>query len=245
MANTLLRTVIDDIVLDLKQTDDDTIVQRTQIAYWILMLADRLKSQHILKRSSGAFLSTFIVPVVTFTDNLNPNQIKNQKHFILPKTIYDFDRDEAINFLAYYDGDDCIAERPRLTKVHFSRTTPKASLRLYSDKDEQPAPETPYFYRVHEIIYALGIEEIAVENLVVGLFTTFDPVTTIDIDEPFDFPEELYAVLKRQVLDLGRFSLLIPQERINDGTDIINPGAVPTNKLVSVNEPAISTQAEA
>jgi hypothetical protein len=51
-----------------------------------------------------------------------------------------------------------------------------------------------------------------------------------------DFPDELLIILKRQVLDLGRFTLMLPQERVNDGSDDGARKGVPTNKLVSVNE---------
>ena len=56
------------------------------------------------------------------------------------------------------------------------------------------------------------------------------------MDAELDFPDETLIILKRQVLDLGRFTLMLPQERVNDGADdTVNKG-VPTNKLVSVNE---------
>ena len=39
---TLLRYIVDDIAKDLKQTFDDKIVQKSQIAYWVLMVGNRL-----------------------------------------------------------------------------------------------------------------------------------------------------------------------------------------------------------
>ena len=69
------------------------------------------------------------------------------------------------------------------------------------------------------------------------MYTTFKPITDpdLDMDQVFDFPEETLIILKRQVLDLGRFLLMMPQERINDGATIQSK-QVPTNKITSVNE---------
>jgi len=63
---TVLRYIVDDIAKDLKQVFDDKIVQQSQIAYWVLMVANRLKSQHIAKRDSGAYMHTFSrIPILT------------------------------------------------------------------------------------------------------------------------------------------------------------------------------------
>ncbi len=234
---TLLRSVVDDIALDLKQMFDDKIIQKTQIAYWVLLVGNRLKSQHVGKRDSGAFLSTFVdVPVEIKSVNKNPNEVKNRKLFFLPTSIYDYDRDNGISYISYYIEEEKQGCPPPFTNVTFSRTTPSKSRRLYFNEYEEPNPNNPYFYRVGDYIYLLGVEKVDVKFIEIGLFATLDPVTEIDLDAAFDFPEELLIILKRQVLDLGRFSLLIPEERINDGNDSINTGAVPTSKLVSVNE---------
>ncbi len=238
MPVTTLRHIIDDIVLDLNQTFDDAEIKRTQIAYWVTMIANRLKSQHIGKRDSGAFLSTFAgIPVETFNSIDNPNKIPGRKYIELPKTIYDYDMDGGIEFIAYYEQEeDCEEDRPLFTRVQFTRTSQAESRRLYYSKYEEPSPKNPYFYRVHEYIYLLGIECSPVKEVEIGIYTAFDPITTIDVDAPFEFPEELIAILKRQVLDLGRFALLIPKERINDGEGDLSNNEVPTQKLTSVNE---------
>src|ERR1035438_8051608 len=89
----VLRHIIDDIAVTLKQTYDDKIIQRSQIAYWILLVGNTLKAQHIQKRSSGAFLTNFQIPLSV--------DAKGRKYFILPKTIYDFNNDKAIDCVSY------------------------------------------------------------------------------------------------------------------------------------------------
>ncbi|PHS03990.1 MAG: hypothetical protein COA88_14660 [Kordia sp.] len=236
MAGILLRHIVDDIAKDFKQVFDDKIIQKSQFAYWVLLIGNRLRAQHISKRDSGAFLSTFIVPVNVHTVNNNPNEIKSRKHIILPKCIYDYDEDKGIEYMSYYVEERIEGCRPPFTNQTFTRTTPKASERLYFSKYETPNPKNPYFYRVSDHLYLLGIECVDVKNIEIGIYSTLDPVTEIDLDAPFDFPEELLIQLKRQVLDLGRFVLLVPEERVNDGNDNIEGAKVPTNKITSVNE---------
>lgn len=234
---TVLRHIVDDIAKDLKQVFDDKIVQRSQIAYWVLMVGNRLKSQHIAKRDSGAFMHTFSkIPVLTYSSVSNPDQVNDRKYIILPKSIYDYNKDGGIEYIAYYVEDDKPSCPPPFTRQTFTRTTPSTAQRLYYTEDEKPSPANPYFYRTGSHLYFLGIECVEAKYIEIGIYNTFDPLTTIDMDAELDFPDETLIILKRQVLDLGRFTLMLPQERVNDGADdTVNKG-VPTNKLVSVNE---------
>ena len=51
-----LRTITSDVRRTLKQTKDDLEIPEMQLMYWVLVVADRLRMQHIVKRSSGAHL---------------------------------------------------------------------------------------------------------------------------------------------------------------------------------------------
>lgn len=234
---TILRHIVDDIAQDLKQVLDDKAIQTSQVAYWVVLIGNRLKSQHIGKRDSGAFLAVYDnVPVDEVTVSSLPNEIKNRKFFILPQSIYDYDMDRGIEYISY-----CLEEPqegcpPSFTNVTFNRTSPSKSRRLYYSKYEVPSPSRPYFYVVHDHVYLLGIECVDIASLEIGIYSTLNPVEKIDLDAVFDFPDELLAILKRQVVDLGRFSLLMPEEKTNDGANRVSARAVPTNKLVSVNE---------
>jgi hypothetical protein len=235
---TLLRFVVDDLLTDFQKLGDDANIERSQIAYWVIMFGNRLKSQHIAKRDSGQHLSIFSdVPIEVFESNSNPNEIKGRKYIRLPKSIFDYDGDGGINFVSYYI--DYLDKEcpPPFTKQGFYRTTPSDTRRLYMNKYEKPSPTNPYFYRVGNFVYLLGIECVNPKSIEIGLYTTLGPLSDPDfsLDSEFDFPEELLPVLKKMVLDLGRFVMMMPQERTNDGSNITD-GTVPTNKIVSVNE---------
>ena len=233
---TPLRHIVDDIEVDLKQNFDDQLIIKSQIAYWTIIVANRLKSQHIEKRSSGAFLTTFAEVPVMKSDVPGDNLVRFRYYFDLPGCIYDFDNDRGIAYITYSVDPELPNDLPPITQVKFTRTTPAKLKGLYMNPYTVPDEKNPYYYRSSERIYLMGPECIDIDSVELGLYLTIPPVTKIDLDEVFDFPEELIAILKRQVLDMGRFALMIPKERINDGDDTVAPNQVPTNKLVSVNE---------
>jgi len=239
---TPLRHIVDDIEVDLKQNFDDQQITKAQIAYWTIIVANRLRSQHIEKRSSGAFLTTFAEIPVLVSDVVGDNLVRYRKYFDLPDCIYDFNEDKGIAYISYSVDPELPDDLPPLTQVNFARTTPAALKSIYMNPDTKPDEKNPYFYRSSGRIYLLGLDCIDIDYVEVGLYLTIDPVTEIDLDEDFEFPEELLSVLKRQVLDMGRFALLIPNERINDGNDSTPSNRVPTNKLVSVNDPVNKVQ---
>lgn len=232
----ILRHEIDEIAVTLKQTFDDKMIQRSQIAYWILLVANTLKSQHILKRSSGAFLSVYTnVPVSISKISIDKNLIANRKYFILPETIYDFSNDRAVDYISYL-SDGCVGCPPEFSRVTFDRTTPKTAERLYYSRYEKPSPANPFFYRVGQYIYLLGIEKVDIQGLEIGLYTALDPLLSIDIDSYFDFPDELTSVLRRNVMDLAKYSYLFPADRVNDGDDSASNKQTNLPKTMSVND---------
>lgn len=238
-----LRHIVDDIQVILKQTYDDREFQDIQVAYWCTILGDRLRSQHILKRRSGAFLSVYAnIPINEFTSITNPNQIPNRKYVELPGCIYDFDMDAGIEYVSYWDNDDnCGSEK--FKKVKFNRTNPSEVEVLYYSDYTKPSPSNPYFYRVDNKLYLLGLECSGAEAVEMGIYLILPDVVTIDIDAVWPFPAELIPVLQRHVLDIARFGLEVPEgAKINTGTDgNENTENVPTQKLVSVNDNVIST----
>jgi hypothetical protein len=178
------------------------------------------------KVDSGAYVSPFNLTVYV-------EPINGRNYFTLPASIYDFDKDDGIDYITYAPGIDL--SLPLFTGVTFTRTTPSKAARLYFREEEQPSPSNPYFYRLSDRIYLLGIEQINITSIEAGLKLCFDPVdTAMDIDDEFQFPSDLLPLLKRQILDLGRFVLNVPRDMINDGAGF-DAKVMPTQKLVSVN----------
>lgn len=229
-----IRHVVYDILNDLQQIYDDASLTPFKVYYWVCIHADRLKKQHMAKIDSGAYVSPFHLAVAV--DN-----VTGRNYFVLPSAIYDFDEDDGIDYITYAPGIDL--SLPMFAGVTFTRTTPSKAARLYFREEEQPSPSNPYFYRLSERIYLLGVEQINITAVEAGLKTSFNPVDpTLDIDSEFQFPSDLLPLLKRQLLDMGRFVLNIPSDRINDGAGFDAKVKMPGQKLISVNSPELQQQ---
>lgn len=236
MATDRLRIIVDDIIVTIKQTFDDKVVPQSQVAYWTIIVANQLLAQHNLKRDSGQFLSVFPeVPIQVAKDNNTQNIVKGRKFIELPGSIFDFDKDGGVEYIAYYNPDENCA--PELYKKTIQRTSPSDLQWLNLNEITKPSPKQPYWYRVGNIIYIVGIETIPVKLAEMGIYLTIDPLEEIDIDKPFFFPQELLHVLKRQVVDLARFSFLFPSDKTNDGSDTASDTNKSIPKIVSVNDP--------
>jgi len=229
---TTLRTIVNELSLSFKQNFDDAKIGDSQIAYWVIVIANRMLSQHIAKRDSGAFLYICPeIPVKTFKEN-SKNSVKGRKYIELPNEIFDYNKDDGIEYITFYD-EEC----DPLNWITFTRTTPSALPRLNMGRYEKPTATNPYFYRAGNIIFLVGIECVNTKFIEIGIYSIIEPITDFTeekLDQPFRFPDELLEILQRKVLDLGRFIMMIPEDRINDGTD--KQDQIPGKKLTSVND---------
>jgi hypothetical protein len=104
-----------------------------------------------------------------------------------------------------------------------------------------PMPDDPYFYRIQNRVWLLGLECIDVPGLEIGIYSTFDPSTECSLDAEFDFPSELIPILQQQILGLGRFLLQIPINFTNQGAEE-NTNDVPKKNPVIVEEQQTPTE---
>jgi len=217
VSGVTLRFVLYDILRDMRQRYAQADISEYQVLYWILIHADRLKKQHIEKRRSGEYLSEWEVSL-SYT-----GLPERRPYIVIPARIYDFDYDRGIHHICFDQGS---SDDPGFQTITFSRTTPAAAKRLSWRTEEVPSLTNPYFYRVGNSIYFLGIDESdGIASVETGLFTSFDPtglntsLNDANLDNYFDFPQDLIPVLKRQVLDLGLFITSLPKDLVNDGSD--------------------------
>ena len=242
MPGITLRYIVYDLLHDFKQIHKDSEIKPFQMLFWVISEANYLKKQHEGKIDSGAFITRFNVPIAI-------DHVFHRQYFELPASIFDYDRDEGITYLCYspnYFGTTGAPtttlpgqpeiDIPQFSTITFTRTTPAKSARLYFRDEERPSTTNPYFYRLNKNIYLLGVESVEVSAIEVGLRTSFDPlVVSLSFDQEFEFPSELLPILKRRILDLGRFVLSVPSDLMNDGTGLQSK-SMPTQKLLSVND---------
>jgi hypothetical protein len=225
-GNATIRMVVYDILRDLKQVFPDANITPFQVTYWVMIHGDRLKKLHIQKRDTGEFISLYSdVPVLK-------SAIKGY-YFVLPVNIYDIEMERGIEYITYpvnFDSD------PILASTVFSRTTPLGMRRLYMREGERPSPRNPYFYRIGADIMLIGVDSLVLPSVDIALKATLSPNDlNMDLDQEFAFPQDLLPTLKRQILDMGRFVMMIPEDLKNDGVDS-RTGKIPDNKIISVND---------
>lgn len=221
-----LRYVLYDILRDFKQRYSQADISEYQLVYWILVHADRLRKLHIQKIDSGEYLTVYPSVAVSI-DSLG------NKYITLPARIYDYDEDRGIVLITYEQRAE--DNGPVFGNITFGRTTTATAQRLSYRAQEAPSPSNPYFYRVGNKLPFLGVKDVPIPTVEVHLLQSLNPTTsTLDIDQPFDFPQDLLPILKRQVLDLGVWALNVPTDALNDGRD--DPAPVPPKKFISVND---------
>lgn len=228
-----LRDIWADIRRDLKQNKDDLEISDMQGWYWTLAAADRLRMLHLQKRRSGAFRSSFVLPVLT--DQVHPNR----PYVELPVTIYDLDMDRGVDSVAYYVQN---ATEPGFALVEGFRIDP-SELRMFTMHPlKAPRPDRFYFWREGARLYMAGILA-STPFMELKLYTNLPDVRTVNPDLPLDFPKELLYVLKRTVIENGRYALALPGQYLrNDGTNRPRGMALgEPEKTQSVNDPMNNT----
>jgi hypothetical protein len=210
------RYLIFDILTILKKDDNSSDIGEQQVLFWINTIANRLRQQRIVKSPTGRYLNIFTgVTVQTSLTSTNPNLVKNRKYIDLPKSVYDIMYEKGINYICHTQDGSC---PPEFMNVYFQPTSPSRAQRLKFSPYEGPSPKNPYFYRVHDKIYFLGIESVNVRSLEIGLYTTLDLRTNlINLDDEVDLTEEHIAMLRSEILQLGSFSSAFPSDGKNDG----------------------------
>ena len=242
------RYIVYDIIEDLKQSFDNRLIGVQQVLFWTTAVANKLKYQHIdkqLKKGSwisGKYLNIFTdIPINTPTVNTNPNLVAGRKYIQLPADVMDLEYENGVEYISY-DMGKAGCGQPPFTMVTFSPTTPGQAQNLYGDPYTSPSPKNPYFYRVKDILYLLGLENVNVKELEIGIYTYANPQLICNLDDEVEIPEHLLEQLKRTVMDLGVFSLKIPSERTNTGSDILKVPASLQQQVNSVDPEADSPQ---
>lgn len=219
------RYVVYDLQKSFNAAFDDADFTFNQILYWVQVIANRLRVQHNAATNSDLYTSTFSsIPVQTDS--------KGRKYIDLPIQIMDLPDNSGIIYITY-NVETCKCSGPTFAQVWFQATTVGRVQHLYLDEYTKPSTSTPYFYRIGDRvdgvkvnrIYFVGLECINIEDVEIAIKASLDPSLVCNIDDEIPLPDELLQDLMMQVLQLGRFVLLMPSEVTNDGEDTseLNP----------------------
>jgi hypothetical protein len=213
------RYVIYDLDKSFNSAFDDADFTLNQIMYWVMAVANRMRLQQTIATNTDLFTSTFNdVPVLTDS--------KGRKYIDLPAYIMDLPNNAGVIYITYNE-ETCKCEGPAFSQVWFQGVNLGSVQHLYLDEYTKPSAQNPYFYRIGDRIdgvkvnriYLLGLECIPVEDVEIAIKATLDPRQICSLDDEIPLPDEMIQDLMMQVLQLGRFVMLMPKENINDGED--------------------------
>jgi hypothetical protein len=216
------RYVVYDIEKTLKKNFDDADITLNQILYWVMVVANKIRLQHTLDTNTDMFTSTFC-PVVIEEDE------KGRKYIDLPASIMSLQNNAGVVSMSYNVDTNCCSG-PAFAQTFFQPVNYGEVQRLYLDVYEKPSAKNPYFYRVGDKVngvdvnrlYLLGLECVDVIDLEIAVKTTLNPKELCSLDDELPVPDELIQPLIMEVLELGRFGMMIPEERVNVGDDESN-----------------------
>jgi hypothetical protein len=213
------RYVIYDLDKSFNASFDDADFTLNQLMYWVMVVANRMRLQQTIATNSDLFTSTFNdVPVLTDS--------KGRKYIDLPAYIMDLPNNSGVVYITYNE-ETCKCEGPAFSQVWFQGINLGSVQHLYLDEYTKPSAHNPYFYRIGDRIdgvkvnriYLLGLECVPVTDVEIAIKATLDPRQICSLDDEIPLPDEMIQDLMMQVLQLGRFVMLMPKENINDGED--------------------------
>jgi hypothetical protein len=213
------RYVVYDLQKSFNASFDDADFTFSQILYWVMLTANKMRVQQNLATNSDLFTSTFNNVTVAEDD-------KGRKYIDIPVQIMDLPNNAGVVYLTYNE-ETCKCEGPVFAQRFFQGTTLGQVHHIYMDEYTKPSAHNPYYYRVgHKVdgsnvnrIYLLGVDCVPVESLEIAIKASLDPRFLCDLDEQIPLPDEMIFDLTSQVLQLGRFIMMMPSERINTGED--------------------------
>jgi hypothetical protein len=213
------RYVVYDLQKNFNASFDDADFTFNQILYWVQVFANKLRVQQDRVTNSDLFTSTFSsVPVMVDS--------KGRPYIDLPTQVMDLPNNSGIVYITYNE-ETCKCSGPMFSQVWFQPIEIGKIQNLYLDEYTKPSVKNPYFYRVGDKvdgvnvnrIYLLGTECITVDDVEIAIKSSLDPSAVCNIDDNIPLPDEMIADLMMQVLQLGRFIMLMPSENLNDGQD--------------------------
>lgn len=217
-----LRQLVSSVDIQLGQVSDDEIPQN-QLYLWGMWLVNKYMSYKYQTTDSGAYLTIMPEVAVVKATSTTVDIIAGEKYIILPRTILDLPEDRGIEYITYSRND--YPENVDLGFLgRFIRIRAIKARKLYYSKYEKPTSNNPYWYRHGNYVGLLGVGNINISTIEMGLITSFDPFITHSIDDNIDVLSEFGDEVFKDMVEMGRFALLVTQ------------GEVPRERVTSVNK---------
>jgi hypothetical protein len=234
-----------DILYSMGMSHDDATRNLEAVLFNVNMVMNVLRRQRIEKeiavlgdRGTAAAATTYVLPIN------EDSYLGGRLYFNLPGPVLDLRRNAGISYIRYHHTSGCA---DNLVGKDFTLISEREVHTVQNITFQRPSPANPYYWpaRVNNgtttapsRIYMMGPSPL-LKSLEVGLYLSLTLGPNDDPNEEVDFPDDLVYHVKRAVLMMERFALLVPQERLkNQGRDFDlgqQPLQPPT--LLSVNDP--------
>lgn len=202
------------LVTGLKQTFPDRDFGLFECLYHVQLAANTIINQILDKHgSSGRFMSTYTDLPVLYDNKLN------LPYFVIPQQVYDMSMEGGLTQLWYNIVVDDTCDPPIWTQQQFQPTHFDTMHKLYLNEYTKPKSTNPYFFRVTDNIYLVGVSKIACKTVNTVVYATLDPKDVADLDQEIPLPDEYVEQLYYKVFSLGRFIANVPDERKLIGAD--------------------------
>lgn len=200
---------------EIKKIQDDSDVSNDKIMFFISIAANFINGRHLGKagNKSGRFL-------VAFKNVLLKKNAGSRMSLEMPATLIDMENDSAIDTITYCYRDyepDCGEDEP--IYINFQVMPFSATAITHGNARRKPSPKNPICSLVGKDLIVQGLECYGEVYLDMFLYTAIDPTELCDLDAEVLVVPTHEQVLITQVMQLFRFGLLVPSDKVNDGTD--------------------------
>lgn len=243
MALNTIRDLLEDVKATLGLGIDDAEWDDGSIIYNIGVAYDKIKGQDLKRGSRSGESASDMTDVSTFLVPLLTDTTYNRRYFQMPGPAFDVPVNGGIEYLAYYRPDIPPNCPPEVARVQYQATTWRELALLYADPLQKPSPERPRFIRAPNQTWVFG-QSPQVTQVELGLYLSFSPLDSIDLDAQLNLPVHRVFDLRRMVLAQGNWLMLQPQERLlNDGrANNIGEPVRPSPPQISVKDPILTQQ---
>lgn len=242
MANTTVRQLAYDILNQFGYNHDDADRNYIKVAYNIKVCLDKLAADGIKKDiSKGDFLATQHEMSI-WTVDLLTDANRGWRYFDLPGSVYELPKDGGIASIYYYRPSGLPANcPPQVARVKYRPVALSWLESLWKSRWQYVDESQPVYARASvgnaDRVYVFGQDE-DIDQLEAHLFLAMPNIPDLNLDDNISLPDNRIHTLKRMVIELERWALMVPQQRLkNDGRDMEPGQVVNTPPAVSVNDP--------
>ena len=229
-----------DIMNQLGYDHDDAARSLVAVMYNVNVCADKLLADSTKRDLSLGDQLSSQEDMSIWTVDLLTDVNRGMRYFDLPGSVYSLPNGRGIQAIRYYRlglPDNC---PPQIARVEYRQVSLSWLTSIWNARWQYVDASQPVFARARagsaDRVYVLGQDE-AITQLEAQLYLAMPALVDLDPDEEMPFPANRMHTLKRMVIELERWALMVPQQRLkNDGRDFEPGQVVRTEPLVGRND---------